>query len=311
MNRRELLVAGVGALASLAAPGASARCPAPLPAPALVAPAIPRGMRIGLALGSGSMHGYAHLGVLQEIEASKLPVEVVAGTSVGALVGALWASGMDAPAIAALARRENLGELSHLARSWQGLFTSEPMRAPLEAAFRGRPMEKWPRRFGAVATNVATGERRLLARGDAATAVLASSAVPVLYRPVMVGGERLADGALVEPVPVQAARDLGATFVIAVDVAYRPFEEEADGLAGYAFQAMHILVNSLSALQLASADVALRLNLHRHLVECGREALVEAGRDAMRRAWPELHGALLKARGSPAAPASRPAPARR
>jgi hypothetical protein len=69
----------------------------------------------------------------------------------------------------------------------------------------------------------------------------------VLFVPVAVRGERLVDGALVEPVPVDAARDLGATLVIAVDVAYRPHEEEASGLTAYAFQAMHILVNSLAA----------------------------------------------------------------
>jgi len=260
------------------------------------APVIPPGTRIGLALGSGSMHGHAHVGVLLELEARGMRVDVVAGTSVGALVGSLWASGIDAARIDSLARGESL-DLSRIAGSWHGLFSSDPMRKPLEAAFGGRPIESWPRRFGAVATNLADGSRRLLARGDGVTAVQASTAVPVLFTPIAVGGERLVDGALVEPVPVDAARELGADFVIAVDVAYRPHEESVSGVTAYAFQAMHILVNSLAASQARAADVLIRPDLHRRWMECGQEGLVAAGRDAVASAWPTLVRSLLTRAG--------------
>lgn len=282
----------VALLALASGPVQAAECtlaPAPASQPL---PPLPADVRVGLALGSGSMHGYAHLGVLREIEARKLPVSVVAGTSVGALVGALWASGLTAADIEQLARRENLADLGRPSGSWQGLMDNSAQRAPLERALRGRPIERWPLRFGAVATSVANGERRILASGDGVTAIFASSAVPVLFRPIVVNGERLVDGALVEPVPVDAARELGANFVIGVDVAYRPYEEEASGLTDYAFQSMHILVNSLAAAQMRSADVAIRLNLHHRFTECGREALIDAGREAMRRAWPDVLRAL-------------------
>jgi NTE family protein len=238
------------------------------------------------------MHGLAHVGAIQELEARGLPVHVVTGTSVGALVGALWASGLNARQIDTLARSDALEDFSAFTGSWQGLFSSERLRAPLESAFKSRPIERWPRRFGAVATNLANGERRLIVSGSGATAVQASTAVPIFYRPVVVQGERLVDGALVEPVPVLAARDLGANFVIGIDVAYRPHEEEASGLTQYAFQAMHILVNSLAAHQLATASVAIRLNVHRRFMECGREALVATGRDGVSRAWPEILAAI-------------------
>lgn len=258
------------------------------PAAAFAKPDFPPGTRVGLALGSGSNHGHAHVGVLAELEARQFPVHVVTGTSVGAMVGALWASGLRAADIDALARREEFGDLARLAGSWQGLFDSQRLRKPLEAAFRGRPIESWPVRFGAVATNIANGERRILASGDGATAVQASSAVPVFFLPIRVAGERLVDGALVEPVPVDAARDLGANFVVAIDIAYRPNEEEASGLTAYAFQAMHILVNSLAASQLRAADISIRLSVHRRWMECGRDGLVAAGRQAVDRAWPEI-----------------------
>lgn len=257
-------------------------------------PAVPLGTRVGLALGSGSVHGFAHVGVLLELEARGLPVQVVAGTSAGALVGSLWASGLDAQAIAALARGEAL-DFGSLSASWQGLYNSEPMRKPLEAAFRARPIEAWPRRFGAVATNLADGSRRLLASGDGVAAVQASAAIPVMFMPIKVRGERLVDGALVEPVPVRAARELGAGIVVAVDVAYRPHEEEVSGLTAYAFQAFHILVNSLSQAQASAAEVVIRPSLHHVWMKCGREGLIAAGREAVAVAWPDILRALARA----------------
>ena len=295
MGTRTLLAA---ALLLLIAPGciAGARSCAPLPPPEPFAPLDARGLRIGVALGSGSMHGLAHVGVVQELEARGVDVQVVTGASAGAVIGSLWASGLAGDDIERIARRIDLDDLGSFARSFEGLLEANGLRAVLRDAFRDRPIERWPKRFGAVAANVSNGERRVLARGDGVVAVQASSATPVLFLPVTVRGERLVDGALVEPVPVEAARDLGADFVIAVDVAYRPHEEHASGWAQLGFQAMHILVNSLASAQLRSADVALRLNLHKHFTECGNPAVIAAGREAVRRAWPELLGAAAARR---------------
>jgi NTE family protein len=276
----------------LCAADAAAQCTFEPPAATWSAVRVPKGTRVGIALGSGSMHGYAHVGVLEEIEARGLPVEIVTGTSVGALVGALWASGMPARQIDVLAGRHGM-DLATVSGSWQGLFSSAPMEPMLAAAFSGRPIEAWPRRFAAVATNVANGERRLIASGDGVVAVRASSATPVMFLPIAVHGERLVDGALVEPVPSIAARDLGANLVIAVDVSYRPREEEASGLTAYAFQALHILVNSLAASQERAADVVIRLNLHKRWMDCGRAGLVAAGHDAVAQAWPEIARAAM------------------
>jgi NTE family protein len=112
---------------------------------------------------------------------------------------------------------------------------------------------------------------------------------------VTIAGERLADGALVEPVPVATARALGADFVIAVDVNYRPYEDDAAGIVGLGFQAMHILMDSLAERQRDDADLVVRLDVHA-LMKCGRAALVGAGREAMARALPDLRTALARSR---------------
>jgi NTE family protein len=286
------IIAGLcGALLIAVASGAMAtHCAPPQPADANPKPAriIAPGMKIGVALGSGSMHGIAHIGVIQELEARGLDVRVVAGTSVGALVGALWASGLTGREIEALSRESDWEDVGQFALSWQGLFSSNPLKEQLEKVFAGRPIESWPRRFGAVATNVDNGHRVIIRRGNGALAVQASSAVPVLFKPVTIDGLRLGDGALVEPVPIDAARVLGADFVIGIDVAYRPYEESASGMTQFAFQAMHILINSLGQAQLRSADVVIRMDVHHKLMECGSEGVIAAGREAVRLAWPEL-----------------------
>jgi NTE family protein len=253
------------------------------------------GLRIGVALGSGSAHGLAHIGVIQELEANGLDVDVVAGTSAGALFGALWASGLTGMQIEGIAREADWLEANRLAFSWQGLYSSDPLQKELEKAFRGKAIETWPRRFAAVATNLGNGHRALLTSGSGALAVQASTAVPGYFRPIVVGGQKLADGALVEPVPVDAARALGADFVIAFDVAYRPYEESVSSAPQYTFQAMHILVNTLASQQLKSADVAIRLDLHRALLTGGREAVIAEGREAVRRAWPHIARELSRA----------------
>ena len=271
------------------------RCPASRPPATVTRPASHPTPHFGIALGSGSLHGIAHIGALQELEALGVEVKVVAGTSVGALVGALWASGLSATEIERLQRIEDWEGTGSFAWSRGGLFHNERLRERLDAIFAARPIERWPRRFGAVATDLATGHRVLIRRGDGARAVQASTAMAAFFVPVEVGGLRLADGALVEPVPVDAARELGATFVLAIDVAYRPHEEPASTVAQIAFQAMHILTNALAAEQSKRADVAIRIDLHRVFLQCGRHALVAAGREALRSVWPQVERQLGRA----------------
>ncbi len=261
----------------------------------------PPGLEVGVALGSGSLHALAEIGVIEALEAAGVRVRVVSGTSAGAIVGSLWASGMTGREIEKLALSGGWDESGRFAPSRDGLLTNARLHRELAERFAGRPIESWPRRFGAVATNVANGHRRILMTGSAADAVQASSAMPVFYGPVAMGGERLADGALVEPVPVGTARVLGADFVIAVDVAYRPYEDSADGIVGLGFQAMHILVNSLAERERADADFVVSLDVH-HLMPCGNAALIGAGRSAMTRLLPDLQAALARKAAAMGAP---------
>jgi len=287
--RRRLLHAAAGAALAAGAIGNAAGAPAAPSAPPLAEPTA-RPARLAVALGSGSRHGLVHVGVIRALQARGLRPDLVTGTSAGAIAGALWALGLDAGQIREATRP--LGWLSGLqpALPGRGLLRSDAVRALVERHTGGRPIEQWPLRFAAVATDLLTGRKVVLERGPGGAAVAASSSIPALYEPVTVDGRELVDGGLVEPVPVRTARELGAHTVIAVDIAYRPWEAPVRTPVDAAFQAIHIAINALIAEQLAAADVVIRLDVHRHFLEHDdpSDALIEAGERAVAAAWPRI-----------------------
>jgi NTE family protein len=165
----------------------------------------------------------------------------------------------------------------------RGLLASDAVASLVERHAAARPIERWPVRFAAVATDLLSGRRVVLDRGPGGPAVAASACVPALYEPVRVNGRDLVDGSLVEPVPVRAARELGAARIVAVDIAYRPYEAPVGTPVDAAFQALHIAVNALIAEQLDAADLVIRLDVHRYFLEGGNpaDALVAAGESAV------------------------------
>lgn len=245
---------------------------------------------LAVALGSGSLHGHAHIGVIREFERQGVKPDLIVGTSVGAIVGALWAAGLTSREIEEASREFKF--LRTLAFTWarRGLFNNEGLQDIMRTLTKGRPIETWPTRFAAVASDLANGERVVINSGDAGLAVAASASLPVVCVPVPWSGRMLVDGALTEPVPSRAARELGATRVVAVDISYRPDAAPVSSMVDSAFQTMHILVKSLIAEQARFGDVAIRLDLHRLMqgVEHYEHVLLEAGQAATRLAWPQI-----------------------
>jgi NTE family protein len=173
---------------------------------------------IGIALGGGAARGFAHIGVLQALAAHGLKFDVIAGTSMGAVIGACHAAGqLDdfAEWAAALTRRRVLGLLD-LSLSGSGLISGGRLARRLEAAIGHIRIEALEPRFAAIATEIDTGHEVWLTRGRVLEAVRASYALPGVFPPVRIGERWLVDGALVNPVPVSAVRALGARLVIGV-----------------------------------------------------------------------------------------------
>lgn len=179
-----------------------------------------RGLRIGLALGGGAARGWAHIGVLKVLSEAGVKFDVLAGCSIGAVVGGCYAAGkLDAleEFARSLTKRRIMGLLDfHLAGS--GLIGGDRLRRLLEGDLGATRIEDLPLRFATVATELFTGHELWLTRGPLIQALRASYALPGVFDPVRIGGRWLMDGALVNPVPVTVARALGADLVICVNL---------------------------------------------------------------------------------------------
>jgi NTE family protein len=175
--------------------------------------------RIGLALGSGSARGWAHIGVIRALEGAGLAPDIVCGTSIGALVGAAYAAGAIErlePWVKSLTWQTVMSLLD--VRVTGGLIEGNRLVEFFRARFEDRGIEQLPKPFGCVATELATGHEVWLREGPVIEAVRASIALPGLLTPAVRDGRLLVDGGLVNPVPVSLCRAMGAEVVVAVDL---------------------------------------------------------------------------------------------
>ncbi|PRY21595.1 patatin-like phospholipase family protein [Pseudosporangium ferrugineum] len=175
-------------------------------------------VRIGLALGGGAVRGAAHVGVLDVLDAAGLAPAVIAGTSAGALIGALYAAGTGPSEISKVAQALRWSRLIRPARTRRALFAIARLGAFLDDLLGGRDFDALDLPFAAVACELTTGDRVVLRDGPVASAVLASAAIPGVFPPVERDGRLLVDGSLVDIVPAGLAREMGADVVVAVDV---------------------------------------------------------------------------------------------
>ena len=183
-------------------------------------PSAKRNVKIGLALGAGAARGWAHIGVLRELLANGLYPDVIAGTSMGAVVGGCYAAGKldQIEVFARSLTRRRVFTLMDLSFTGGSLIAGERLKVALEQELSGFLIEQLETPFAAIATEVGTGHEVWLQRGSLSLAIRASYALPGIFEPVRVADRWLFDGALVNPVPVTVCRALGADFVIAINV---------------------------------------------------------------------------------------------
>src|SRR5580698_10024756 len=180
-----------------------------------------RRQTVGIVLGAGAARGWSHIGALQELVAMGVVPSIVVGASAGAVVGGCFAAGRLEQLEAftrALTKRRVFG-LMDVSFSGGGLIGGNKLRTKLEESLGGINIEDLPIRFASVATEVGTGHEIWLKNGPLIDAICASYALPGIFEPVRWGGRWLMDGALVNPVPVNVARAMGADIVIAINIA--------------------------------------------------------------------------------------------
>jgi NTE family protein len=184
------------------------------------APAAERRLKIGLALGAGAARGWSHIGVLRELADHGVTPDVIAGTSIGAVVGGCYVANKlnQIEQFARSLTKRRVFAMMDLSFSGTSLIGGDRLKNALEQEVKGLVIENLSRPFAAVATEVGTGHEVWLQQGPLDLAIRASYALPGIFEPVRIGDRYLFDGALVNPVPVTVCRALGAEFVIAVNV---------------------------------------------------------------------------------------------
>ncbi|MGB9466315.1 MAG: patatin-like phospholipase family protein [Candidatus Acidiferrum sp.] len=250
---------------------------------------------LALALGGGFSRGFAHLGVLQVLEQNHIPISYIAGTSVGSILGAAYASGAPLARIIATCRTIRFRDIGRWRVSRLGLASNHRLGDLIEQVFDSRRFEDLKIPMAVVATDLANGEPVVFTHGNLSEAIRASCAFPGLFEPVEIGTRCLADGGLVAPVPTRAARDLGAAHVIAVSVGV---EDGRRGAPSNIFQVVCRAVNAAQKHQLEiwerHADLVLRPDVQSLAWDDFDRAdeAIEAGAAAARCALPRIQKLL-------------------
>jgi NTE family protein len=252
-------------------------------------PSTPYG--IGLALGGGFARGLAHLGVLKVLQENEVPISHIAGSSVGSILGAAYASGAPLGRIISACRALRFRDIARWRVTRLGLASNQRLADLMNRVFASQQFEHLRIPMAVVATDLTTGEPVVFTQGDLVDAIRASCAFPGLFEPVEIGTRCLADGGLVAPVPTRAARQLGAKYVLGISVGMH------DGHRGVPTNVFQVVSRAVSAAQKHQsemweryADLVLRPDVHALAWDDFDRAdeAIEAGAAAATRALPRI-----------------------
>jgi NTE family protein len=299
LSRRNALVALAGLL--LAGCGSEPKVPtAPVAAVPTVPtpPPAPRKVRIALVLGGGAARGFAHIGVIKALEAQGIVPDIVVGTSAGSVVGAMYASGYNGFQLQKIALEMDEATISDWAMPFfsksTGVLKGEALQNYVNKAVHNTPLEKLKIPFGCVATDLKNGEPILFRRGNTGLAVRASSSVPSVFQPVTINGHTYVDGGLVAPVPVRFAKEMGADFIIAVNISSATEGQKVASSLDVLMQTFTIMGQRLNQFELKDADVVITPSLGTMGSSDfnGRNLAILAGEQAAAAAMPQIKAKL-------------------
>jgi len=254
---------------------------------------------VGLALGGGMARGCAHIGVLRELEKHDIPIDLIAGTSVGSLIGGAYAAGLSPDQIEKMALTISWNDLGRVTISKLGFYNSERTEDYVRKHFPVTEFEKARLPFGAVATDIQTGKMVIFTEGSLPLAIRASCAMPIFYTPVVVNGRMMVDGGLVGHIPASVARLMGADLVIAIDVnsQHLPIPPPTH-LFTVMSQALSVMGRTAVQYLYADADIVIRPQIEQVRPDDLSKAadMITAGEEAARRVIDKIKRSLAPRR---------------
>lgn len=281
--------------------------------PAVPQPA-PRVPAIGIALGGGFARGIAHIGVLKVLEEENIPVRIIAGTSVGALIGACYCSGLTLAEMEEVGRNTRFTSFARWTLSRYGFASNDRMIAYLTRTLKCKTFEDLRIPLGVTATDFNTGEGVVFHSGSVIDPVRASCAYPGMFLPVQIRGRQYVDGMLSYPVPSRPLREMGAERVIAVHLkgtwTRGSTPRHVFDVIGQSFA---IAQDAMSSLWRSAADIVIEPDVAGFAYDDFKRSaeLIRVGETAMRAALPEVRKWMqveVAAETTPAPPVPRPAP---
>jgi len=259
--------------------------------------------KIGLALGSGGARGLAHIGVIKVLEENNIPIDFIAGSSMGAMVGGFYAANKDINQAENLASEANLKLILSLIDPSlrQGMLGGKKVNNFIENQVGGVSFKDLKIPLSIVATNLKNGDSVVINKGNLAAAIRASISIPIVFKPIAQEDKLLVDGGLSLPVPADIVKKMGADVVIAVnlDADYFSSESKKFGFYKIAENSINLLRHHLAYSNIKDADIVInprvgRIHWNKFL---GGQEIIAAGEAATREVLPQLRGLLQKDQG--------------
>ncbi len=220
------------------------------------------GKKIGLALGGGAARGHAHIGVLKVLTEEGIPIDYVAGTSVGSVIGSLYCAGYTWREIRDLSKDINWGDLVSFHLPTKGLFKPDKLEHLLDKLLQGKKFEDMNIPFRAVAVDLNAGKEAVLHSGPVAPAVRASCSIPGIFAPAEIGGRYLIDGGILNSVPSDVASQMGADFVIGVELnSDQSYYTEPKNVADVIFMTFQVLIKTNIQKGIRNSDALIKPDL--------------------------------------------------
>ena len=237
---------------------------------------------LGLALGSGGARGFAHIGVLKALERHGIKVDLLAGSSMGSLVGAVYANGIDPDMMGKLATHLKRKHYVDLTVPGLGFVAGEKIKQLIHLLTHGKRIEELDIPLAIVATDIELGERVVFREGPVDQAVRASISIPGIFVPERVNGRLLVDGGVIDRVPVTVLREMGADIVIAVDVAQVDTSMKIRSIFDVIVQTIDVMEREIFQNRILAADLVIRPDVGHYtsIAYSGAEEIIELGERA-------------------------------
>ncbi|MGY6648346.1 patatin-like phospholipase family protein [Wenyingzhuangia sp. IMCC45574] len=220
--------------------------------------------KVGLALGGGAVLGAAHIGVLKALEERGIKIQYIAGTSIGSLIASLYAFGVPIAKIEEIAVNFTWFDITNISLSKFGLLSNSKMENLISKYIHHKNIQDSKIPLSMIATDICNGDRVVLNRGDISSAIMASSCIPGVFIPVEIGGKMLVDGVIAENVPVTAVKEMGADFIIAVDLNPIHVEKQPTNIVDVLINSLHFGIRHIVESQIKESDIIIEPDLSKY-----------------------------------------------